>query len=241
MPTPEPIPAPPRMAERQMAMPNPVEYEDEEIQTEVPPERIAYLTIDDGPSEAVTLPILDVLQAHGIKATFFVLPHQGVDHIYERILAEGHAMGNHSYSHDYKRLYGADDGAFFREDVQRAKDWMEERFGHQTDLFRFPGGSRSWDAAVIERRREILAEFGYHAIDWDVSNGDTDRSSASKDPNALVTNVMGRTRNRDRLIVLMHDTGSKLATAEALPELIERLKAEGYAFDTLENYERPQA
>jgi len=240
MSEPEPMPTP-QMVVRQGAVSNPDETEDEETEEEVPPERIAYLTIDDGPSESVTLRILDVLQEEGVKATFFVLPYQGVDHIYERILTEGHAMGNHSYSHDYKQLYGADDGVFFREDVQRAKDWMEEQFGHQTDLFRFPGGSQSWDRAVIERRREILDELGYRVFDWDVSTGDTAPGPTSKDPKALISNVMGRTAGRDSLIVLMHDTASKGATAEALPEIIAQLRAEGYGFDTLEHYERPQA
>ena len=214
-----------------------VEY-DEETPPEVPPGRIAYLTIDDGPSAAVTPKILDILRAEGVRATFFVLPHEGVDHIYERILDEGHAVGNHSYSHDYKRLYDrGDEGAFFRADVERAAQWLEARFGHETTLFRFPGGSESWDKGVIARRREILEELGYRVFDWDVSNGDTDSSPAGRDPEVLTANVMARaTDERDRLIVLMHDTGSKKATAEALPGVIERLKAAGYGFDTLENY-----
>ena len=210
---------------------------DEKKEPEVPSGRIAYLTIDDGPSEEVTVQLLDILQEQGVKATFFVLPHEGVGHIYERILAEGHAMGNHSYSHDYQRLYGDDDGAFFREDVERAEAWLIERFEHQTDLFRFPGGSKSWDPARIVRRKEILEELGYRVFDWDASNGDTTPMPESKDPNALVANVMSRIEGRDRLIVLMHDTKSKQATADALPELIAKLRAEGYGFDTLANYE----
>ncbi|MCL2563818.1 MAG: polysaccharide deacetylase [Oscillospiraceae bacterium] len=203
----------------------------------VPPQKIAYLTIDDGPSESVTLPILDILHTEDVKATFFVLPYEGVDHIYKRILREGHAMGNHSYTHDYKRLYSsADDGLFFRADIERADAWLKKKFSHETKLFRFPGGSQSWNTSVIARRREILEELGYRVFDWDVSNGDTDPSPASRDPDALAANVMGRANKPDRLIVLMHDTGSKVATVEALPRVIAGLRAEGYAFDTLENY-----
>jgi len=236
VPLPEPVEMPVPMA-RELSMEPIAEY-DEKTPPEVPPGRIAYITIDDGPSEAVTPRILDILRIEGVRATFFVLPHEGVDHIYERILNEGHAVGNHSYSHDYKRLYDkGDDGVFFREDVLRAGHWLEERFGHETDLFRFPGGSESWDKDVIARRREILEELGYRVFDWDVSNGDTDRSPAGRDPEMLTANVMARaTDERDRLIVLMHDTGNKAATAEALPRVIMRLKAAGYGFDTLEGY-----
>ena len=213
-----------------------IEKYDESEGEEVPSGKVAYLTVDDGPSEAVTVRILDILRDEGIKATFFVLPYEGMDHIYERILSEGHAMGNHSYSHDYRRLYGADEGAFFREDILRMEGYLRERFGYETDLFRFPGGSASWSPRTIARRVEILEELGYRHFDWDASTGDTDPSPAGRDPNALVSNVMARTSSRDKLIVLMHDSAGKSATAEALPEMISRLRAEGYGFDTLDNY-----
>ena len=228
----------PQTEPRQNPMPEASSKADERDEANLPPKKIAYLTIDDGPSETVTPKILDILQDEGVKATFFVLPCEGVDHIYERILREGHAMGNHSYSHDYKRLYSAaDEGAFFRADIQRAEAWLREKFDHETDLFRFPSGSKGWGTAVIARRREILAELGYRVFDWDISNGDTDPSSASRDPEALAENVMGRVNWPDQLIVLMHDTGSKGTTADALPHIIAGLKAEGYVFDTLERYE----
>ena len=209
---------------------------DETETAKVPPDRIAYLTIDDGPTEEVTVRMLDVLKEYNVKATFFVLPHEEVDHLYKRILAEGHAIGNHSYSHDYAKLYAADDGTFFREDITQAAAWLEERFGHKATLFRFPGGSWSWDAAMIARRKEILEELGYRTFDWDVSTGDTDPSPAGRDPNALISNVMAQSENREKLIVLMHDSANKQATAEALPELICALRAEGYSFATLEQY-----
>ena len=233
-------PEPALICAPQMPTPESAQVYDETAETTVPPapKKIAYLTIDDGPSASVTVPILDILQIEGVKATFFVLPHEGVDHIYERMLQEGHAVGNHSYSHVYQQLYSAiDDGAFFRADVQRAENWLKEKFGHETDLFRFPGGSQSWDATVIARRREILEEMGYRAFDWDVSNGDTNPPPACRAPETLAANVMGRADQSDRLIVLMHDTAGKVTTAQALQRIIAELKAAGYGFDTLENYE----
>ena len=210
---------------------------DEEKPENVPSGKTAYITIDDGPSETVTPRILDILQEHGVKATFFVLPHTGADALYERIRKEGHAVGNHSYTHDYKRLYAEDDGAFFREDIRRAEAFLEEKFGVRPKLFRFPGGSASWNANTIARRVEILEELGYRHFDWDASTGDTAPAPESRNPEVLTANVMAKTADRDKLIILMHDSPNKTPTAEALPEIIRRLKAEGYEFDTLENHE----
>jgi len=114
--------------------------------------------------------------------------------------------------------------------------FLKEKFGHETDIFRFPGGAGSWCAEVIARRREILEELGYRDFDWDVYSGDTRPTPASRDPHTLVSNVMARADGRERLIVLMHDSAGKSATAEALPEMIEGLRAAGYGFDTLVNY-----
>jgi len=208
----------------------------EEKPIETPPSKIAYITIDDGPSRDVTPLILDILQEQDIKATFFLLPRKDVDDLYERIRTEGHAVGNHSYSHDYKQLYGDDDGAFFREDLKRAEAYLEEKFGARPTLFRFPGGSQSWNVTAIARRKEILAELGYRHFDWDISNGDTAPPPESRDPEILAANVMARVDSRDKLIILMHDSANKTPTAEALPMVIAQLQAAGYVFDTLENY-----
>ena len=199
------------------------------------PEKIAYITIDDGPSEQVTPRILDILKEHEVKATFFVLPKCGYEHIFERIIGEGHQMGNHTYSHDYHKLYGGD-GQFFREDVLKAEAYLKEKFNYETSLFRFPGGSQSWNQFAIAARREILAELGYRDVDWDISIGDTDPSPAGRDPAAFVANVSGNINEQEKLVILMHDSAGKNATVTALPEIIQTLKEKGYGFDVLGNY-----
>jgi len=204
--------------------------------TSHPPVKTAYITIDDGPSLTVTPQILDILAEQDVRATFFVLPYADTDTLYQRIRDEGHAVGNHSYSHDYNRLYANDNGDFFRDDVLRAEEFLKEKFGARPTLFRFPGGSASWRRDVIARRVEILGELGYRYFDWDVSNGDTAPAPESRDPNVLAANVMARADGREQLIVLMHDSVNKTPTAEALPEVIAGLRALGYRFDTLENY-----
>ena len=196
---------------------------------------MAYITIDDGPSRDNTPQILDLLKENNIKATFFVLPRKNVDDLYERIVSEGHEIANHSYSHDYKKLYSAnvDD---FAEDAAQARDFVQEKLGVTTTSFRFPGGAMGKKSEIIEPRKKILEDLGYRWFDWNASTGDSDSGPDGKNVEALVSNVVDKTKDREKLIILMHDSADKTATPEALSFIIEKLKEQGYGFDVLRNY-----
>jgi len=216
--------------------------EDEESAAETvepAPRKIAYITIDDGPSRAITPRILDVLKAEGVKATFFVLPHNGVNDIYRRIIDEGHEIGNHSYSHIYSSLYNSEDIETFREDVIMAREYIWKNFRYRTVSYRFPGGPMGRSASVLEPRREILRGLGYNDFSWNVDTGDSRSGQTDKSAAALTANVLMYTRGREQLIVLMHDTQSKATTLAALPRIISGLRAQGYTFDILRNYYPP--
>ena len=200
------------------------------------PDKVAYITIDDGPSRSITSGILDLLKEEGIKATFFVLPHKGVDDIYQRIIDEGHELGNHSYSHDYSKIYNAKDIEQFREDLLMAHNNILEKFGYTMTSYRFPGGSMGRDGSIIAEREELLAEYGYRYFNWTVDSRDAHPKQTDKSADALTSNVLDKTRGRDKLIVLMHDTKSKTTTLEALPQIISGLREQGYSFDVLQNY-----
>jgi peptidoglycan/xylan/chitin deacetylase (PgdA/CDA1 family) len=197
---------------------------------------VAYITIDDGPSREVTPGILDLLQQEGIKATFFVLPHDGMRDLYRRIIDEGHEIGNHSYTHVYSKLYNSKDIDAFKDDVQLAQGFILDNFGYSTTSFRFPGGAMGRKSSIIEPRREFIEELGYRDFDWNVETGDSNPKKTDKSPEALAQRVLDNTRNREQLIVLMHDTKSKLTTLEALPLIIAGLREQGYSFDILQNY-----
>ena len=202
--------------------------------------KIAYITIDDGPSRAITPGILDILAQEGIHATFFVLPHDGVRDLYRREIDEGHEIGNHSYSHVYSRLYNADDLDTFRDDVNTARSFMWENFGYWTTTFRFPGGMMGRRSSIVEPRQAILEEMEYRYFDWNIDTGDANSNVRDKSAASLTNNVLNNTRDRDRIIVLMHDTGDKATTLEALPMIIAGLREQGYVFDVLRNYDTPQ-
>ena len=199
--------------------------------------KMAYITIDDGPSRTVTPGILDILKTEGIKATFFVLPHSGVDDIYQRIVDEGHEIGNHSASHQYAKLYrsGLDS---FTEDVMAAREFIYENFGYYSVSFRFPGGAMSHSNSTIEPRREILKELGYKDYDWNTDTGDANSNVKDKSAANLAGNILRNTRGREQIVVLMHDSGGRRTSLEALPIIIKGLREQGYAFDIIRHYDR---
>jgi len=193
--------------------------------------KVAYLTFDDGPERDITPGILDILKAEGIKATFFVLPYQGVDDLYQRIIDEGHEVGNHSYSHVYDRLYDrtVDD---FRRDVRRAHDFMEENFNYTMTSFRFPGCV--WRAGSgLSARIDVVREFGYRHYQWHVDPEDWRRSKSAAD---ITKDILDYTAGREHVIILLHDYVHSHATLEALPGIIKGLREQGYTFSTVNTF-----
>lgn len=196
-------------------------------------QKIAYLTFDDGPSEKITPKILDILSEYDIKATFFVLGKM-IDvnpEVLKRTYEEGHAIGHHSYSHDYNYIYRNTKN--FIGELEKTNNNFKKVLGEdfETKLLRFPGGS-------FEKKKQntIIAteKLGYINYDWNALNGDAEGHNLSKQYliNRLKSTVSARTHNQE-VIILMHDTDTKSTTAEALPKIIDYLIKEGYVFRTL--------
>ena len=190
----------------------------------------AYLTFDDGPSRTITPGILDILKEEGVVATFFTLPYSGADDLFRRILDEGHELGNHSYSHDYDKLYKGRIGAF-RDDVLKARRFIEEHFGYSTTSFRFPGGALNQTREVRTPRIDVINELGYRYFDWQIDTDDWRRGRTSEE---IVDEILNNTNEREHVIILMHDTYER--TLKALPAIISGLRDQGYEFDILRNH-----
>lgn len=198
--------------------------------------KVAYLTFDDGPSTTVTPKILDTLKKENVKATFFIVGQTLKDDnkdILKRIVTEGNAIANHSYSHDYKKLYPGRviDTNKVMEEYQKTNDKIREVIGPEFDtkVFRFPGGLMSWKG-----RDGIKAKFkesGINYIDWNSLSGDAE--GKKKTANELLERVKTTTKDHEKVVILMHDTYGKEATAEALPQVIQYLKSQGYEFRTI--------
>lgn len=195
--------------------------------------KIAYLTFDDGPSKVVTPQILDILKEYDVKATFFVIGYMAEKYpdILKMTYDAGHSIGNHTYSHNYGYIYRSPNN--FLQDVETANQALKNLLGDEfsTNVVRFPGGSFG-DSK--NSTKSLLKSKGYNYFDWNSLNGDAEGVNLTK--NQLLQRFKQTIKNRDELIVLMHDTDQKVSTVEALPEMIEILLEKGYVFGVLDKY-----
>ncbi|WML35921.1 polysaccharide deacetylase family protein [Clostridium sp. OS1-26] len=191
--------------------------------------KVAYLTFDDGPSTNNTPKILDILKKYNIKATFFVIGQNAEQNseLVKREIAEGHVVGNHTYSHNMKHIYS--NPSVFISDLDKGDKVLKSVIGNDYNLklARFPGGSFGTKLAPF---REAAKKAGYHYIDWNDLTGDAER------PNVPVSGLLDELKKyttQDHVVILMHDAPAKVTTVEALPQVIEYLQSKGYNFDTL--------
>lgn len=213
-------------------------------QTPKSSEKIAYLTFDDGPSP-VTPRVLDTLKTHQVKATFFIVGREVAGHeaILKRIVAEGHAVGGHSYSHNYQIVYKNMESFFA--DVEKGSQMIEKVTGVKPTVFRYPGGSTNTVSlkyqdpkrynkqhTVMQAIKAESQQRGYTFIDWNVTNGDA-RSNKYTAAQALA-NIKQQVKSQKEIVVLMHDSSTKSPTVEALPEIISYLKQKGYRFEVIQ-------
>ncbi|MGK0467325.1 polysaccharide deacetylase family protein [Clostridium sp.] len=207
--------------------------------------KIAFLTFDDGPSTTVTPIVLDTLKQYNIKATFFLLgenieKNEKSKELVKREFNEGHAIGNHTYSHNRGRLLFPNNKVnvpVFMDDVNKNDKALKNILsnGFNTRLLRLPGGymSRTYyrDPNLPELNAR-LSEKNIISIDWNIEIGDAagTRNKSSKELLTILKEQVGTT---PKVIILMHDTYGKMQTANALPQIIQYLKEQGYDFGTI--------
>lgn len=198
-------------------------------QSSVATSGICYLTFDDGPS-GNTLKILDILDAYGIKGTFFVIGTANTSYM-PQITNRGHAIGLHSTTHSYSAIYK--DINSYLADVKQISDIVYNATGVRSNIIRFPGGSSNTVSAkyckgIMSDLTVRMPSLGYSYFDWNISSGD---ANAARVPAAtIVSNVLNGARGKNSICVLMHDTGAKTTTVDALPDIIEGLDAMGFRF-----------
>ena len=205
-----------------------------EARAEDPWIRTAYLTFDDGPS-SLTPAILDVLKKKNVKAAFFVVGKEDPVSLalYRRIVEEGHVLGNHSYSHDFSRIYAGREG--FWGDFFRLEDLLSEFTGKESLYMRFPGGSRSSrdDQAggrdpLLRSLRSEAEAAGYRVIDWNVYPDDARLTPLPAEEMAEL--VRSQLPSRQKAVILMHDHARNINDPEALELIIDMMLREGYCF-----------
>jgi len=186
-------------------------------------QRLVALTFDDGPTRDGTAEVLRLLRAHGVRATFFVTggelernPDAGRD-----IVAAGHELGNHSYSHERMVFVTA---SYVRREVERT-DGLISAAGHAGPiLFRPPYGKKLLALPFY------LSRHDRKTITWDVAPDS--ELAADADAGAITRHVLNRARPGS--IVLLHVMyPSRAETMKAVPFIIEGLKRDGYRLVTV--------
>ncbi|NLL80271.1 MAG: polysaccharide deacetylase family protein [Clostridiales bacterium] len=183
-----------------------------------------HLTFDDGPS-VMTDDILDILKEYDVKATFFVNGREDEQSLamYRRIVEEGHTLGMHSYTHRYGEVYASKEA--FIEDTLRLQTLLWETTGEKPMLYRFPGGSSNHvkGGTSMDDLIDWLDEQGIVFFDWNISSGDS--SAGGLSVQQIVSNCTNTIPNHEEPVILMHDSGAKKTTVEALPLVIEKIQA----------------
>ena len=200
-------------------------------------EKVVALTFDDGPNPTFTPQILDVLDRHQVKATFFVLGENASAHpeLVRRAAQAGHTLGNHTHSHCHLVRLN------FREivdELNRCKQVIQAA-GQTPQFLRPPFGEYDMHAVVVART------LGYQLVNWTLDTEDWRADDADQIVRQVLSNV------QPGGIVLMHDgwperpdtrsnthadllVRDRTPTVQALPGMITRLRVDGYRFVTLD-------
>jgi peptidoglycan/xylan/chitin deacetylase (PgdA/CDA1 family) len=190
------------------------------------PGDVVAITFDDGPNPHATPRILDVLRREKVPATFFVLGRHAErwPELVRRMADEGHQLGNHGYWH--RKLHRRSP-AYVRDDLRRGTDEIERASGVRPRHFRAPHGFRNPWVTPIAR------SLGQQTVGWSLGVWDSARPGANEIARRALEGL------RAGSILLLHDgdgydaDGDRLQTAEALPMIIDGLRARGFRFTTL--------
>jgi peptidoglycan-N-acetylglucosamine deacetylase len=184
-------------------------------------EKVLYLTFDDGPIPEITPWVLDTLKKFNAKATFFCVGDNVKRNpsVFQQVLAEGHAVGNHTFSH----INGWDsDNIPYFHNVRHCAKLVK------STLFRPPYGR------LTPKQTQFLTRH-YDIVMWDVLSGDFDQDISKEE---CLRNVISATKRGS--IIVFHDS---MKAAErmmyALPRVLEYFSANGYRFENLQNVMSP--
>lgn len=190
--------------------------------------KIAYITIDDGPSK-YTEDIITILDKYNVKCTFFMIDRnmKVYPEKVKEVLRKGNSVGLHSVSHDINELYKTNISA--KEEFDANRETFYKITGEKTNLIRLPYGSKPY--TTIESYNNLV-DSGYSIWDWDIDTEDWRVSSEQ-----IVNNVKMYSKNQNEIVILIHE---KKQTVDALENLIKYLHEEGYEIKAIEQEQEPQ-
>jgi peptidoglycan/xylan/chitin deacetylase (PgdA/CDA1 family) len=186
-------------------------------------EKILALSFDDGPNEPYTSQILDILKQEGIPATFFLVGENvsRYPEVVRRIQAEGHQIGNHSFTHTPVIFMSPDE---IRDEIQKWESTLPVALNSDGKIFRAP---RGWKSPFLN---QVLADKGYRLIGWTRGVWDTDQPGSEVLFQRLTQDI------GPGEIILLHDGGNNLAGVDrsdlvaVLPRVLQHYRAQGFRF-----------
>lgn len=184
-------------------------------------DKILYLTFDDGPTPEITNWVLRTLKSFNAKATFFCIGKNIEAHpnIFQTILNEGHAIGNHTYTHVKGWKTKIEDYIL---EIKKTQKIMNLPFSN-THLFRPPYGQ------ITPRQGKELMTLGYKIIMWDVISFDWDKTLSEE---TCLNNVITKSNNGS--IIVFHDSVKASKNMQyALPKVLEYFSEKGYVFKAI--------
>lgn len=183
-------------------------------------QKVVALTFDHSWGNKFTPSILDTLKKNDTKVTFFIMGPwaKKFPEVAQRMVADGHEIASHGFKHEN---YGDRTPEWVKEDLQKAHAQIKEVTGVDATLMRPPNGHYS------QKSLQATHEIGYKTIIWNVDS--LDWKNPGRD--VIVDRIMKRLK--PGAIILMHASDTPVQTAEALPILLEKIKAEGYQIVTV--------
>ena len=194
------------------------------------PGKVLSLTFDDGPDPHYTPRILDILRAHGVRATFFIIGANADQNVglVQREYAEGHDIGNHTYTHPNIALVSEERATLELSTTQRI---IENALGVSTVLFRPPYNADSQPQTPEEILPVLRAQkAGYVTVGERIDPRDWAKDVSADE---IVSEIASDLRSPEDPghVILLHDAGGdRSATVAALPRIIEGFEAQGYRF-----------
>ena len=189
-------------------------------------QRVVALTFDDGPNPPYTDWLLDVLAKHNVKATFFMIGNriEKYPETVRRVIAEGHQLGNHSYSHP---VLGFRSPPYVQREIEHT-DSLLRQFGITGEIVvRAPMLTRYLPVAwVLAKGNRTHISCNVWSWDWTTQNPDRIAETVLRKvkPGSIVVLHDGKAENKD---------ANRLGTVEATDQIITGLKREGYRFCTI--------
>ncbi len=185
--------------------------------------KLVALTFDDGPNSETTAQLLDAMKQRGVRATFFVLGSRINDStvpLLQRMVAEGHVVGNHSQNHKNLRYQSV---AGIKAEMDASANRIKEATGHYPVVMRAPGGN------LNSKVKSYAQNAGVSIIQWSVDTRDWESKNVDSIFNTAFYNGYSTIKNGS--IVLMHDIYP--TTVEASIKIMDKLLAEGYTMVTV--------